>query len=274
MTKILIIEDNKDNLDLMVYLFNQFGYLTITALDGEDGIAIAKQEMPDLIVCDIQLPKLDGYEVVKILKNDKALKHIPLVAVTAYAMVGDRDKIRAAGFDAYISKPINPAQFVHQIESLLPAKLRSNMQLKSQRVPAALEKQEEKVHLDKCSTALIVENYLANWELYKKLLESIGFEVVGVQTVKEGLNELQAKIPDIILSDFQLPDISGLDFLRLVRENEFRKAIPFIIMSATHPSENELQEIKMLNVNRFILLPIDPSEFLKIIRNICSAIEK
>lgn len=124
MTKILIIEDNKENLELMVYLLNHYGYTTVTALDGQTGLATAYQEKPDLIICDIRLPKLDGYKFVQIVKNDMNLQAIPLAAVTAYAMVGDEDKIIKLGFDHYIPKPINPMTFVAEIEDLLPPNLR------------------------------------------------------------------------------------------------------------------------------------------------------
>src|SRR5437899_101970 len=107
-TRILVIEDNPDNLELMTYLLKQFGYTILTAMDGEEGLAAVKQEMPDLIICDIQLPKLTGYEIVKQIKSDDKLKEIPLIAVTAYSMVGDRNKIFTAGFDGYIPKPIDP----------------------------------------------------------------------------------------------------------------------------------------------------------------------
>lgn len=124
MTSILVIEDNKANLELVTYLLEYKGYHILTAMDGKEGVNLAKQERPNLIICDILLPKLSGYEIAKILKNDELLKKIPLVAVTAYAMAGDGDKIHNAGFDAYIAKPIDPERFVVQIESLLPSKLR------------------------------------------------------------------------------------------------------------------------------------------------------
>src|SRR5579863_7161844 len=178
MTKILIIEDNQDNLELMVYLLNHYGYATIAALDGEKGVALVKQEMPDLIICDIRLPKLNGYDIAQLLKNDPELKQIPLIAVTAYSMVGDRDKIRAAGFDAYIAKPIDPAQFVTQLETLLPTKLRSNkyFNVKSDSAPEKILKE---------GSALVVADFIKNRELSKSLLESIGFNVIAVKNVKE-----------------------------------------------------------------------------------------
>src|SRR5271155_2924663 len=103
--RILVIEDNSDNLDLMAYLLGAFGHTVVTARDGEEGLEAARREAFDLIVCDVQMPKVDGYGVARQLKADTQLRRIPLVAVTAFAMVGDRDKILAAGFDGYIAKP-------------------------------------------------------------------------------------------------------------------------------------------------------------------------
>src|SRR3982751_1402245 len=110
-TQILVIEDNQTNLDLMLYLLNAFGYATISATDGMAGIEVARREQPSLIICDVHLPKLDGYGVVSQLKGDEALKHVPIIAVTALAMVGDRNRILAAGFDGYVDKPIAPETF-------------------------------------------------------------------------------------------------------------------------------------------------------------------
>ena len=103
----------------MTYLLRAFGYTPHAAADGEAGLEAARGEPFDLIVCDIQLPVMDGYEVARRLKADPALRTVPLVAVTALAMVGDRDKVLAAGFDGYIAKPIDPETFVRQIEAYL-----------------------------------------------------------------------------------------------------------------------------------------------------------
>lgn len=117
--RILIIEDNPTNLDLMTYLLNAFGYTTLTAQDGEEGLEVTRQEVPDLIICDIQLPTMDGREVARRLKSHPQLQQIPLLAVTALAMVGDRARLLAAGFDGYIAKPLSPETFVEEVEKFL-----------------------------------------------------------------------------------------------------------------------------------------------------------
>lgn len=121
---ILIIEDNQFNHELIDYLLRTAGYQTRSAWDGEEGIAMILQHKPDLILCDLQMPVLNGYEVVARLKADTALSAIPIVAVTASSMLGDSDKVLAAGFDGYIPKPIEPRIFVSQIETYLPADAR------------------------------------------------------------------------------------------------------------------------------------------------------
>lgn len=119
MARILIIEDNPENMQLMVYLLTAFGHTVLETSLGEKGLTIAKAETPDLILCDLHMPGMDGYTVAQRLKLDPKLAPIPLVAVTAYAMVGDRERVLAAGFDGYISKPINPELFVGEIEAFL-----------------------------------------------------------------------------------------------------------------------------------------------------------
>lgn len=117
--RVLIVEDNPANLELMDYLLSASGYLTLKASDGKTGLLAAENTIPDLVVCDIQMPVMNGYELAKSLKNNAKLRHIPLVAVTALAMTGDGDKILAAGFDGYLVKPITPETFVQQLEAYL-----------------------------------------------------------------------------------------------------------------------------------------------------------
>ena len=119
--RILVVEDDAPSLELVVYLLHESGYTVVSATNGKTGVEVAQRQRPDLIICDINLPKLDGYGVIRSLKEDKALKDIPVVAVTALAMVGDRSKILSAGFDGYITKPIEPETFVREVTCFLPA---------------------------------------------------------------------------------------------------------------------------------------------------------
>lgn len=118
---ILLIEDNEQNRYLTTFLLEQGGHQVVAAESGPLGIELARQTCPALIVLDIQLPEMDGYAVARVLKGDPRLRSIPVVAVTSYAMVGDREQAIAAGCDGYIEKPINPETFVSEIERYLEA---------------------------------------------------------------------------------------------------------------------------------------------------------
>lgn len=119
---ILIIEDNDRNLYLATFLLEQSGFKVVAARSGPEGIALATQRPPDLILLDIQLPQMDGYTVARELRLKPALKDIPIVAVTSYAMVGDRERALQAGCNGYIEKPINPDTFKSEIEKYLKPK--------------------------------------------------------------------------------------------------------------------------------------------------------
>jgi two-component system cell cycle response regulator len=107
------------NLELITYLLKSFSYTVLSATNGDEGIDLAHSQRVDLIICDVHLPGMDGYQVARRLKEHPVLRNIPLVAVTALAMMGDREKALAAGFNSYISKPIIPENFIKQIEEVI-----------------------------------------------------------------------------------------------------------------------------------------------------------
>lgn len=113
--RVLIIEDNEQNLYLETFILEKHGFKVYATHDGASGIAAAAEHKPDLILLDIQLPVMDGYSVAKALRANSDLSRIPIVAVTSYAMAGDREKALAAGCTGYIEKPINPDTFVTQL---------------------------------------------------------------------------------------------------------------------------------------------------------------
>ena len=117
--KVLLIEDHPQNRYLATFLLEKHGYVVESAADGPTGIALARTSKPALILLDIQLPQMDGYAVARELRNNPDLRDIPIIAVTSYAMVGDREKSLAAGCNGYIEKPINPETFVSEIERFL-----------------------------------------------------------------------------------------------------------------------------------------------------------
>ena len=120
MTKILYVEDNDDNIYLITRGLGRKGYDIIVAKDGKEGLAMARSEAPSLILMDLDLPVLNGWEATRRLKASPQTQHIPVIAVSAYAMAGDRERALAAGCDDFFSKPVNLKGLVERIEALLP----------------------------------------------------------------------------------------------------------------------------------------------------------
>jgi two-component system, cell cycle response regulator DivK len=119
MGKVLVVEDNPANMTLATFLLKSAGHTVLTATDAESGLTLARSEQPDLILMDIQLPGMDGLQATALLKADAATRAIPVIALTALAMKGDEERIRAAGCDGYIAKPLAYREFLATISILL-----------------------------------------------------------------------------------------------------------------------------------------------------------
>ncbi len=113
--RILVVEDHEENRRIVRDLLTASGYEMIEALTGEDGVRLAESERPDLILMDIQLPGIDGYETTRRIKGNPALRHIPIIAVTSYALSGDDQKAFQSGCDAYVAKPFSPRELLAKI---------------------------------------------------------------------------------------------------------------------------------------------------------------
>lgn len=255
MARVLVIEDNPASLDLMIYLLRAFGHTPLPARDGLQGIEVARSERPDLILCDIQLPGADGIEVCEELKKDSVLKHVPLVAVTAYAMVGDREKLLAHGFNGYLSKPIQPQTFIEQIKpylSMQPAELKTAAQ------PAGLATRTRVA----AGTILVVDNSPVNISLTRSMLEPFGYEIIAAKGVDEGMRLLREQAPDVVMSDVHMPVKDGFDFIESFMADTSLRKIPFLFISSTLWAERERERGLSLGAARFIVRPIGPQELI------------
>ncbi len=119
MSKILLVEDNEMNRDMLSRRLMRKGYEVVLAVDGQSGVAMAQSELPDLVLMDMSLPTVDGWEATRRLKADASTQHIPVIALTAHAMSGDREKALEAGCDDYDTKPVELARLLGKIELLL-----------------------------------------------------------------------------------------------------------------------------------------------------------
>ena len=257
--RILIIEDNPANLDLMSYLLRAFGHYPLLARDGEGGIVVARNERPDLILCDIQLPKMDGFELARRLRADSALSKIPLLAVTALAMVGDRDKILAAGFDGYVPMPIEPETFVTEVERFLADHLQPSRDAEFPR-PRPLTPAPQATQ--KMFKILVVDNQPANRQLARTLLEPSGWEVIEAADCEEAVWTLKHYIPDLILSDVCMTKGSGYELVERVRGDKRLRSIPLILITSTLRNEEDRRRGLALGAKRFIFRPVPPELLL------------
>lgn len=119
MARVLIVEDNENNMELISFILEANGEETLKAINGLEGVQRAVYEKPDYIILDIQLPDIDGLEVLKRIRASDEGKNIPIIAMTSYAMSGDKEKMIQAGCNGYIEKPIDPEQVIHQIQDVL-----------------------------------------------------------------------------------------------------------------------------------------------------------
>ncbi|HWS72424.1 MAG TPA: response regulator [Thermoanaerobaculia bacterium] len=122
MSKLLLIEDNEMNRDMLQRRLQKRGYDVVVAVDGQEGIEVARRELPDLVLLDMSLPVLDGWSAAGILKGEPPTAGIPIIALTAHAMAGERERAMAAGCDEYETKPIDLPRLLTKIETLLPPK--------------------------------------------------------------------------------------------------------------------------------------------------------
>jgi two-component system, cell cycle response regulator len=254
--RILIIEDNPTNMTLMVYLLEAFGYSAVSAADGEEGWQVAQQEPADLIVCDVHLPKRDGYEVVKLLKAEPKLQSVPVIAVTALAMVGDREKMLDAGFDGYLGKPIDPSTFVDQIEQFLPVGLRAERTVDTQ---ASAGNGAQAAPLpSKNTTILVVDDSSVNRELIRSTLEPFGFSLLFAEDVKQGWQRAQTDQFDLILCDLHMPNEDGFSFIRRLRADSRLASIPFMFLTSSSGCDSDPAQAQALGAARFLRRPIEP----------------
>lgn len=259
---ILIIEDNPDNIQLMVYLLRAFGHFPIEAYNGEEGVEVARREIPDLILCDIHLPKLDGYGVLQHIKNEDLLCRIPVVAVTALAMVGDREKLLNAGFDGYIGKPIEPEIFIDQIEQFLRSDLRSSSKPRHRQ---AIKTVPTVSAPPRRYRILVVDDVAANRELISSTLAPFGYDLVLADSVKRGMMSMEKSDFDLILCDLHMPDKDGIDFIQAIKSDSCLKAVPFVMISASQV-ETERERALQHGAVCFIQRPIEPQALLNEIR--------
>jgi len=211
--RILIIEDNPANVELMSFLLGAYGHTPLSAADGPRGVAAARSERPDLIACDVNLPGMDGFAVLATLKGEPALRGVPILAVTALAMAGDREKVLAAGFDGYISKPIEPESFVAELEAFLAAAPAAAAASAvpvhaAQPIPAPLQGSNPAAR-----TLLLVDDDRFMLGVLNDMLVGQPYRVLSACSGEEALDVLDHEAVEVILCDQAMPGMRGTEVL-------------------------------------------------------------
>ncbi|HKW16774.1 MAG TPA: response regulator [Terriglobales bacterium] len=253
--RILVIEDNPNNLELLVYLLEAFGHQVHAAKEGSEGIEQFHREKPDLVLVDIHMPRIDGYEVLKRLRSNNQSEGIPIVAVTALAMVGDRERLLSSGFDGYISKPLDPENFVNKVQEFLhgkPSEPRRNSPNHPPASNAVVARQPKR------GVFLIVDNSPVNLELARSILAPHGYEVVTANSVEEGVQLARKHKPNLIISDVHMPHHDGYYFIDLLHSDSELRHIPFVFLSSSCSSLYEHEMAQVHGAVKLLNRPIDP----------------
>jgi len=243
-----------------VYLLKAFSHEALEAHEGVEGVEKARRERPDLILLDIHMPRMDGYEVARLLSADPECSQIPIVAVTALAMVGDREKILASGFRGYIAKPLDPAAFPMLVQGFLGEKKRAEP--RSPTYSEASEATARQAPRQKRGVVLFVDNSETNISLIRGILEPSGFDVVVAHSASEGLKQAEKSRPDLIISDVHMPHQDGYDFRRMVQSDPGLSKTPFMFLSSSVWSRQEQEHALMAGANKFLSRPIEPEALL------------
>jgi two-component system, cell cycle response regulator len=237
--RILVIDDNPTNLKLACEVLECEGYEVVRAIDAEKAKEMIASRLPDLILMDIGLPGMDGLTFTRILKADDLTKHIPIVALTAFAMKGDSLKAFEAGCDGYISKPIDIRRFPQQIAEYLQQSGEKNTAL-------------DHSHIN----VMVIEDEPINRKLACIVLEAEGHRVTRAETAETALLFIKKRKPDVIILDLRLPEMDGLSLTRKLKQDAETSHIPIIAITAYPESWSE-QEVLRAGCNLYIVKPID-----------------
>ena len=219
--KILVIEDNEQNRILMRQILKYRGYEVLEAVDGAAGLKMAGEHMPDLILLDLQMPVMGGFAVIRELRKTPALSMLKVIAVTSFAMKGDREKALEAGFDEYVTKPIDTRKFIALIQKVLPPEI---TQLKK-------------------PVILCVDDEPANLKLLENILVPRGYEVVSANNGEDALMHIETGTIDLVLLDLMLPGMDGLQVSRKIKDDRRSSSLPIIMLTAHSGGESYIRSL-------------------------------
>ncbi|MBW2154946.1 MAG: diguanylate cyclase [Deltaproteobacteria bacterium] len=260
---LLIVDDDPLNVKLMAKKLSQHQYNILMAYDGETAIAKARAESPDLVLLDIMMPGLSGYEVTEILKKDPNTKDIPIILVTALDGTDDKIKGLEAGADEFLNKPVNTAELLARVKSLLRLKLYQD-QLKARvhfQALVASPDEMKKTQADRVNlpTILLVDDCEKEIRLIKGYLQAEAYQIKQASTGEETLSRLLRENIDLVLLDILLPGMDGFEVVRRIREMEDARNVQILAITCLQDMESKVKGIS-LGADDYLIKPINKHE--------------
>jgi len=248
---ILIVEDNAVNVKLFRVLLEKAGFVVRTAGDATQAMEALSEALPEVILMDVQLPDIDGLELTRRLRKDPRFKNIPVVALTAYAMKGDKERALDAGCQGYIPKPIDTRAFASQV------------------LQFCVESAEGKESPAERKLLLIADDDAAQLELLGNKLTALGFEVIATHDGAEAIEQMHRRCPALVVSDILMPRLDGFRLTQFVRHEPAFVSVPVVLMTAGAIRQEDVDLARNLGANA--LVPKTPS-FDKAVQAIQSAL--
>lgn len=266
MGKILIAEDNPDIRHIIGLLLAQRGHETLEAEDGMRAVELAAEQRPDLIIMDLGMPVLSGWDATRQIKSNPETADIPVIALTAHAMKGDRERAWEAGCDGFIVKPIDDELLLHTADQVLSERQTKKAKgAAKELIVAAAGSAQSKIFSIHNEHVLIVDDQEDLAELMASKLKAQGYRISVVQDAQKALAMVETDPPDLIICDVRLPDLSGYEITGRIKQNAQLPFIPIILVTAGTVDRKKGLEA---GADDFIAKPIDLTELVVRVRSL------
>ena len=261
--QILLVEDDPKNLELARDLLELEDYEVLAAASGERALEVLVSASPDLILLDIQLPGMDGYEVIRRARQELSVNGTPVIAMSAMAMPDEIEKARDAGFDGYITKPITVDEFPGQIAGFLGRRCEERSVVISVSGPAA--QSDAPVE----GTVLIVDDNKTNLMLLEDYLTMNGYHVRKATSGSDALDQVRIEQPDLVMLDVMMPDIDGYEVCRRLKSDPETRLVPVVLVTALDEQEVRVRGMEA-GAEDLITKPFQETELAARVRSLVS----
>jgi two-component system cell cycle response regulator len=242
-----VLDDN--HLELILYLLRSYGYDAVGVERASGALEALQSELFNAALVDLLMPEMEGFEFARRVRSNARLAAVPLIAITALAMVGDRERALGSGFDGYIPKPIEPERFISQLQLIMKdAQQRSAPQASAG------------------PRVLVVDDIEVNRQVIRGALAPFGYRIAEASHAADALQQVRREKPALILCHVHMPARDGFELAQDVKREKRRRQIPFIFISSTAWQTADRRRAMELGANRLILRPIDPQKLLDEVR--------